>query len=210
MKYMNYHPILSFLAGLAILLAFLVVDQWIFSTWFKNTHLNWYLANGALIGLASSITSMAWGDMNNHIGLISPHPLHYIGACLQLAGLPIYTLGTQLRSNKSGHGPQALFDLILTIPFLIVLVGVVVIWMVVIVPPQYFVYLVCGAPARILSQSKRQPIAQLKGAQLNINEIRSDEKVPEGWWSASMSQKPIAITNLFVSLFFLILKPLIG
>jgi hypothetical protein len=127
-----------------------------------------------------------------------------------LAGLPIYTLGTHLRSDKSGHEPQALFDLILTIPFLLALVGVVVIWMVVIVPLQYFLYLVCGAPARILSHSKQQPIAQLKGTQLNINKISSDEKIPEGWWSASINQKPIAITNLFVSLFFLIVKPLIG
>jgi hypothetical protein len=207
---MNYQRLLTFLAGLAILLALLVVDQWVFSTWFKTTHLNWYLANGALIGLVSSITSMAWGDMNKHMGLISPHPFDYIGACLQLAGLPIYTLGTHLRNNKTGHKPQALFDFILTILFLLGLVGMVIIWMVVVVPLQYFLYLVCGAPARILSQSKQQPIAQLKGAQLNINEIGSDEKVPEGWWSASINQKPIAITNLFVSMFFLIVKPLLS
>ena len=207
---MKYQRLLTFLSGLAILLALLVVDQWIFSTWFKTTHLNWYLANGALIGLVSSITSMAWGDINKHIGLISHHPFDYIGACFQLAGLPIYTLGTHLRSNKSGHEQQAIFDLILTIPILLFLVGMVVVWLVVIVPLQYFLYLVCGAPARILSQSKRQPIAQLKGTQLKINEICSDEKVPEGWWSASIHQKPIAITNLFVSLFFLILKPMMG
>jgi hypothetical protein len=207
---MNYQRLLKFFAGLTILLALLVVDQWIFSTWFKTTHLNWYLANGALIGLVTSITSMAWGDMSKHIGLISPNPFDYIGACLQLAGLPIYTLGTHLRRNKNGYKPQALFDLILTIPFLIVLVGMVVIWIVVIVPLQYFLYLVCGAPARILSQSKQQPIAQIKGTQLKVSEIGSAEKVPEGWWSASISQKPIAITNLFVSLFFLIFKSLIG
>jgi hypothetical protein len=191
-------------------LALLAVDQWVFMTWFKTTHLKWYLANGVLIGLVSSITSMAWGGMEKHTGLISSHPFDYIGSSLQLVGLPIYTLGTHFRSNKGEPRVIAIFDLILTILFLLVLVGAMVVWLVVVAPLQYFVFLICGAPARILSQSKRQPIAQLKGTQLTVNEIGSDEKVPEGWWSTSISQKPVAITNLFASLFFLIVKPLIG
>ncbi len=207
---MNLQRSLIFLAGLGILLALLAVDHWIFTTWFNTTHLKWYLANGALIGLVSSIASMAWGDMNKHTGLISSHPLDYVGSSLQLVGLPIYTLGTHLRSNQGRPEARTLFDLLLTIPFVLTLVGVVIIWLVVIVPPQYFVYLICGAPARTFSQSKRQPIAQLKGSKLEISEIDKDEKVPEGWWSASLSQKPIAITNLFVALFFLIVKSLIG
>ena len=166
--------------------------------------------NRRSINLVSSVASMAWGDMNKHTGLISSHPSNYMGSCLQLVGLPIYTLGTHLRNNKGELRAIAILDLILTIPLFLALVGAMVIWLVVIAPPQYFVYLICGAPARILSQSKRQTIAQLKGTQLTITEIGSDEKIPEGWWSASISQKPVAITNLFASLLFLIVKPLIG
>jgi hypothetical protein len=153
---------------------------------------------------------MAWGDMEKHTGLISPHPFNYLGACLQLVGLPVYTLGTHLRSNKDEQRTLALFDLILIIPLLLVLVAAMVFWLVVIAPPQYFVYLISGAPARILSQSKRQPIAQLKGAQLAVTEIGSSERIPEGWWSVSISQKPVAITNLFASLLFFIVKLLMG
>jgi hypothetical protein len=93
---------------------------------------------------------------------------------------------------------------------MLILVGIVIIWLVVIVPLQYFVYLICGAPARAFSHSQRQPIARLKGSQLEVKEISTNEKVPEGWWSASLSQKPVAITNLFVALFFLIVKSLMG
>jgi hypothetical protein len=207
---MNLRHLLTFFAGLGILLALLIINNWVFITWFDTTYLRWYLANGALIGLVSTIASLAWGDMNKHAGLISAHPFGYIGACLQLAGLPVYTMGTHLRSPQSQPETRSLFDLLLTIPFMLILVGIVIIWLVVIVPLQYFVYLICGAPARAFSHSQRQPIARLKGSQLEVKEISTNEKVPEGWWSASLSQKPVAITNLFVALFFLIVKSLMG
>lgn len=207
---MNFRRPFTFLAGLGIVLALLAIDHWIFATWFDTAHISWYLTVGASINLVSSVVSMAWGDMEKHTGLISPHPFSYLGAYLQLVGLPVYTLGTHLRSNKGEPRAPALFDLFVTIPLLLVLVTVMIVWLVVIVPPQYFVYLICGAPARILSQSKRQPIAQLKGAQLAVTEIGSGERIPEGWWSVSISQKPVAIANLFASLCFLIVKLLIG
>lgn len=207
---MKFQRLLIFLGGIATIVALLAIDGWVFTTWFNTTYFKWYLETGASIGLVSSIASMAWGDMEKNTGLISAHPLAYMGSCLQLVGLPIYTLGTHLRSNKGEPRAISIFDTILAILLLLVLVGVMLIWLVVIAPPQYFVFLICGAPGRIFLQSKRQPIAQLKGTQLTVTEIGSDEKIPEGWWSASISSKPVAITNLFASLFFLIVKPLIG
>ena len=207
---MNLQRPLTFFAGLGILSALLIINHWIFMTWFNTMHLKWYLANGALIGLVSTIASLAWGDMNKHVGLISAHPFDYIGSCLQLVGLPVYTMGTHLVSAQGQPETRSLFDRLLTIPLVLMLFGALIIWLAVIVPPQYFMYLICGAPARTFSQSKRQPVAQLKKARLEVREIDNDEKVPEGWWSASLSQKPVAITNLFVALLFLIVKPLIG
>lgn len=202
--------LLVFIAGLAILIGLLVVDSWIFSHWLHTTYLQWCLENGLSIGVVTSLVSLAWDEMEeSHTGLISPHPFHYIGSCLQLVGLPTYALGTHLKGNKVFSGPQAVFDFILTVPFFLILVGVMIIWIVVVVPFQYFVYLICGAPVRCMSLSKRQPIAQLKGTQVNVREISKDEKAPEGWWSASIIRKPIAITNLFGSLFFLIANLLI-
>ena len=207
---MNLRRLLTFFAGLGILVALSFINNWIFTTWFSTTYLKWYLANGALIGLVSTIASLAWGEMNKHAGLISAHPFGYIGACLQLVGLPIYTMGMHLKSPQNQTETLSLFDRLVTIPFMFILVGVVMIWLVVIVPLQYFLFLICGAPARAFSHSPRQAIARLKGSQLEVEEINTNEKVPEGWWSASLSQKPVAITNLFVALFFLIVKSLMG
>lgn len=207
---MNRRRLLTLIAGLGILLALLIINHWIFMTWFNTSHLTWYLENASLIGLVSSIASMAWGDMNKHTGLISVHPFHYIGSCLQLVGLPIYTVGTHMRKPQNQPETRSPFDILLAIPFMLIFAGLAIIWLVVIAPPQYFVYLICGAPARTFSQSKRQPIAHMKGSRLEIREIDASETVPEGWWSASLSQKPFAVTNLFVALFFLIVKWLVG
>ena len=207
---MNARRPLAFFAGLGVVLALLAIDQWIFITWFSATHLKWYLTVGASINLFFSVAAMAWGDMEKHTGLISPHPLSYLGACLQLVGLPVYALGTHLRSNKGELRSLALFDIILTILLLLTLFAAMVIWLLVIAPPQYFVYLICGSPMRILAQSKRQPIAQLKGTQLTVAEIGSDETIPEGWWSVSLNKKPVAVAGLFASLFFLAAKLMIG
>lgn len=208
---MNFRRLCTIFAGFGILLGVLAIDHWIFVTWFNTTHLKWYLATGASINLVSSIVSMAWGDMEEKLtGLISSHPFDYMGTCLQLVGLPIYLLGTHMQSNKGESRPPAILDRILTVPLVLVLVGVLVIWLVVIAPPQYFVNLICGAPARILSQSKRQPIVKLEGTQLDVVEVGCDGKIPEGWVRTNLSQKPVAITGLFASLLFLIVKPLVN
>lgn len=204
---------LVWFAGLGILLALLAIDHWIFITWFNTTHLKWYLTTGASISLVTSIASMAWGDMvEQHTGLISSNPLDYIGSYLQLVGLPIYASGAQLESNKEEKSSVGLLSSILFVLFLdLILTGALILWLVIIVPPQYFVYLICGSPARAMSQSKTRVIARLTGTRLDIKKISSDEKeIPVGWWDASINRKPIAMTNLYAWLLFFIVKSLIG
>lgn len=207
---MNMQRALTVLAGLGIIVTLLALDHWLFITWFHTPHLHWYLTVGASISLVSSVVSMAWGDLEKQRGLISAHPFTYIGAALQLVGLPLYTLGTHLRSHAGEPRTRPTVDLLLTIPLVLMLVGAMAVWLVVIAPPQYVVYLLCGAPARMFSQSTRRPIAHLQDTQLAVAEIATHEKTPDGWWNIGLSQKPVAVTNLFTSLFLFIVKPLFG
>jgi hypothetical protein len=198
--------------GLGILLALLAIDHWIFITWFNTTHLKWYLATGASISLVTSIASLAWGEMGErNIGLISAHPFNYMGSYLQFVSLPMQASGIQLEIDK---GEEASFDGTLnslaSVLLLLILTGAMCIWLVIIVPPQYFVYVICGAPARAMSQSKLRPIALFADGQLRTDKISIDEEIPVGWWDASINRKPMAMTNLFALLFFLIAKLLMG
>ena len=61
-------------------------------------------------------------------------------------------------------------------------------------------YLVSGAPAREFSRSDRRVIANLQRGDVNYKEIGPSEEVPTGWWDASLSSKPYAITNIFAAI----------
>ncbi len=79
-------------------------------------------------------------------------------------------------------------------------------WFVVVVPVQYIVYLVCGAPIRFLLGSDRMAIATFEGNQLRPHEIHKRDSVPEGWQNVSISKNPVSMTNVLAALLFGILR----
>lgn len=206
MKSQRTIDFVDFIKGIVIVSALAVLDHFIFMRWFHTTHVTWYLKNGATIGLVTTLASMAWGDLNKNTRLISSHPLKYFRANLQLVGLPIFVMGTHLRSKKDHSVSRSLWDTLVTLPLVLIFVSFMVLWLVVVAPLQYFVYLVCGAPARLLGQSDQRTIATMHDGNLEVGQVGKNDIVPAGWWDASISAKPVAITNLFTTLFFVILK----
>lgn len=194
------------LLGLVIIVAVLLLNYWLFCEWTQTGYFDWYLKNGALIGVATSVVSLVWGNMRQHSGIVSANPWAYLGSHLQLVGLPIFVLGTHLRREPHDTSRPSFFDAIITVILMTILCIVLLVWLIVVVPLQYFVYLLCGAPARILNKSRRKTIAQFKGHKLEVKQVSGDEKIPAGWWDASIADKPVAITGLFSSLFFLLLR----
>jgi len=200
----------SFLIGFVIIVAIIALNLWLFPILFKTSYLGWYLKNGVLIGFVTTITSLVWGDINRQSGLISSHPLDYLGSCLQVAGLPLIVLGAHTRKNKVPGASGSLFDILLMIPMLLILLLLIFGWLLVIVPLQYFVYLIAGAPARVFSKSDRRVTANIKSGQVDWKEVGPSDEVPTGWWDASVSSKPVAVTNLFVAMLLFGLRLALG
>lgn len=189
--------------GFAALVALFAFDHWLFSKWFGTAYWRWYLANGTLIGLITPIVFKAWGDLaDKHTGLLSPHPLVYLGSCFQVIGLPIYSLGTQIKDNQEASW----FDYLLTLVWVLILLVSILVWFVVVVPVQYVVYLVCGAPIRFMLSSNRIPIARFAGTWLHADEIDKKETEPEGWKNVSITKSPVSMTNVLAALLFGILR----
>lgn len=197
---MSSRPV-TFVIGWPILFAWIALNQWISVSWFDQSYLAWYLANGSLIGLVSSVAALSWGDINRHLGLISAHPFDYVGSYFQLAGLPITEMGTHLRRDRSTARSASTFDLLVGGVLALIISLVILGWILLVVPAQYFVYLVCGAPARVFAGSSRRIAARLGSAgRLDVKEVGADEEVPEGWWLASFAAKPVAFTGLLAAL----------
>ena len=161
-----------------------------------------------MIGLALSAFTLFWGDLKNHPGLISPHPWHYIGSCLQLVGLPINILGTHLRTENRSATKVSFFDMLISAFFIVVLTLLLLTWLVVAAPLQYFVYLICAAPGRVFAASKVKMLGRFKGSKLEIRQIEKSYPNIEGWSNLDISDNPVALANLFSALFFLILSSL--
>jgi hypothetical protein len=204
---MSINRFFGFIIGLVIVLGLTVFEQWLFETWWNTSHLQWYIQNGALIGLVTSVVSMTWEDIDKNTGLISSHPLIYLSACLHLAGVPIYVMGIQVQRNKDNLAPRSLFDLMVSTILLLLLMAIIFVWLLIVVPLQYFIYLICGAPARLFAQSTRKAIACLRDGQLEVTEVGKHEKAPDDCWDANLADKPVLITNIFTSLLFFIVEP---
>jgi len=68
-------------------------------------------------------------------------------------------------------------------------------------PLQYFIFLFAGAAPRTLGFfASEKHIALLKEDELRIERIEKNTNIPEGWWDASFSQKPVAVTAVISSL----------
>jgi hypothetical protein len=154
------------LQGLLILAAVSAIN----SLWLKALGVDYfesYLQSGFLVSLLFGVVAVAI-DLDSNPNLIAAHPFHYGGGVLELyskvyaalsnvlrpprsdrrlaeAGLP--TMGLRYRSRT--------LDLALTLLFTWSFFAATVAWAVLVAPLQYWVNLVCGAPAREALASSR-------------------------------------------------------
>lgn len=204
---MNTLP--RWILGLAPIGALIALNAWAFPRWLGTSYFDWYLANGALINLLTSLIALAWGDVNRHAGLIAAHPLDFVGSYLQLVGLPLLEIGTLLEGRAADPQRRNPIDLVLTDAILLLVVVALVGWLLVVAPVQYFVYLVCGAPGRVFATSGRRVAARFTSdKRLETRVLPAGEEPGKGWWLSGIAGKPVAATGLLASLLFVALNKL--
>jgi hypothetical protein len=208
----------SVIAGLILVL------DWIFPRWFGLSYLTWYLQNGAVIGLVTSLIGIAWGDLNRNTSLISINPAKYMAGCVFLILVPLHSMsvnlkGQGLRTKKSGKLTRAqtpaepvLLDLLHSLVSLLLnlmLFSLFFLWLFLIAPFQYLVFAICGAPAReALRVDLRSVFTVTPRGSAILETMYKDEEVPQGWWDASLFSKPVTSTSLISAFLFFLVKSL--
>jgi hypothetical protein len=186
--------VLPFLALAAICLLNSIIIQKVLAV-SPRRYLDWYIATGPFIGLAVAAFGAAWKDLDRNIGLVSANPRTYILACSKLAGLPMFSLGGHLKSK--GHN---LWDLLAGTPLIIVFIVASFAWLVLIAPLQYFLFLVCAAPSRLVLRSNYRLRARIDDRILYYSELTPGTPEPTVGWDASMRDKPVTMANAFGAL----------
>ncbi len=100
-------------------------------------------------------------------------------------GLVVYSFGTLLRGTSEGGRTGAAVDKALGIPYLIVILGSFVCWALFVVPAQYVIVLVSGAPARLAVRSRLRAVARISSNGLEVKDPPKADPIPTGWWDAS-------------------------
>ena len=190
---------MPFLALAAICVINSLIIQEVFSV-SPRRYLDWYVEAGPFIGIAVVAFGAAWKELDSNIGLVSSNPRTYIIACSKLAGLPMFAFGGHLKTKRDN-----LWDIVAGVPLIIMFIVASFAWLVLIAPLQYFLFLVCAAPSRIVLRSNYRLRAQIEDQMLYYSELRPETPEPTTGWDASMRGKPVTMANGFgVAVLFLI------
>lgn len=180
------------LAAMCFLNAFLIHK--IFSVpWSK--YFEEYVSAGPFIGLAQVAFAISWQALDKNTDLVSAHPLKYVGACLKLVGLPFIAYGGHVKVNDYNRVNP--WDVIVSIPLIVLFVLASFAWLLLIAPLQYFLFLVCGAPSRLAMTSNYRLRGELDDGILNFVEPDPKLRPLTIGWDASMSDKPVTMANAF-------------
>ncbi len=137
--------------------------------------------------------------------MISSSPLEYSAACLHAVSLPIIAIGGHVRKQNQPHGLPFL-DSVLNIPAVFLMAGAALAWLWLVAPFQYFMTLVCGAPARAAQSSTYMLYARMENGILATDEeTKLGANAPAGYWDASMRDTPLVLVSyLSAGLLFVI------
>lgn len=168
---------------------YLLLQMYVCRKVWNLDYLHWYIRNGAQISWVVAIFGLFWGDINKNIQLISARPLEYLRAyAIMLAGVFSSWASIFGKRNPAAQPKvtsYALLDTFFSSLVALIFTILILLWTVTLVPIQFFVFIVCGAPAR-LSLSSGEAFA-IQQTAINTDESRE-------FWQSTIEQKPVSLT----------------
>jgi len=203
--------IFVYFSGLVIISGMLLLNWYVFSRFFSLNYFEWFLKNGTIISIITSLVAIiktedllgGKDEKKKDVGLISDHPVDFLGAHFQRLGLYFDVLAITFSGVKP-HKPHLKIDFFITSLLLLVLVIVQLIWFLVVIPAQYVIYFFCGAPSRIFNTS--EATAQVSAFRPSkINQSKENSRT----FIIDIKEKPIEFTNAIAAVFLFIINQII-
>jgi hypothetical protein len=203
------HPMAARLFLVALLILLCVANYYLFPKLIGVEYINFYTRAGAAVALGTLLLEISWKDIDKNTGITSRDPIAYLGSTLQLIGLPIMVLGVHLQKQYNKHR-ISLLNLLFTLPFILVVLNGLIIWLFTIAPAQYFINYICRAPSMLINNSNARIYAQLKDGWELKTEIRNaNEESPADavnpWWDASMQNQQRKLTSAYSAILLIAL-----
>lgn len=171
-------------AGIAAALA---VNYAVFA-YFGDNYFDWYVANGSKLALALALLSLAIA-IDDEPGVIAARPSNYVASWLALLGEGFLWLDNLIRPGVSRSGSVPFWDDFVTILFIFVWAAAAFAWLAVVVPAQYCVNLVCGAPVRLTMANPRDVIVEQRPGRTSLGTKATRVQV-----GLTVRKKPVTAT----------------
>jgi hypothetical protein len=167
----------------------IVLQIFVYRTVWNVDYLLWYIRNGAQISWVAAILGLFWGDINKNNQLISARPVEYLRAyVIMLAGVFsswASIFGKRNPDTRLKVTSYTLLDMCFSFLIAFIFTVLILLWTLTVVPIQFFVFIVCGAPARISLYSREAFTLQEE----TFNTVESKE-----FWQSTIEQKPVSLT----------------
>lgn len=100
-------------------------------------------------------------------------------------------------------------DFLITLALVPMLVLGLLAWLALIVPAQYFVYLIAGAPAREALASPRRAWVRVTRGEIEVVRAPKDQDIPAGYSESGISAKPVTLTASLAAIILFALSRLL-
>jgi hypothetical protein len=206
-KFLEYSVVLC---AFAVWICFL---HWASYKAFGKSILLWYAKNGFAISWLLTIISAIWGDLNKRPRMISANPYEYMSEYFYFASV-FFLVNTQVVKGRGQRtqaakglvpygGVIATANFLFGFPLSICLDIIFLAWLSCLVPIQYFVFLICGAPTRLILETPvKFAVPDALHRNLKPIAVPVDKEVASGWQVFTLHDKPVTVTSAIAGMMF--------
>ena len=189
--------IIRYLVGWVIFALLFIANYYLFHHFLKLNYYHWFIEQGAFISIITGLVYFFRDDVMKEpedVGLISDHPMNFLGAHLQLLGLLFITLGAGLIGRRNIKF-YLMIDFIIALIIIAVLAIILIAWFLIVIPCQSLLYFICGAPSRVFQTADTTTLVEV------TTPSTSDSLPPQkGSFIIDIRTKPFELTNTIAAL----------
>ena len=203
-----FHPGVIRTICFAFLVLMCVVNHALFSYLYDKSYFMWYVSAGPIVCLLSIVLASVYGGLDQDKGLISANPSYYLGSYLRISMLVRRGLRT-IKPNKSGirsTGIRSVIDKVLLFLSVFIVGAAYLVWIALVVPMQYFVFVPCGYIPRHIRRTDKELIAwEDKKGNVHVKKIRADRDLLPNQWSLNMRGASFKMTNVISAIVLILI-----
>jgi len=192
-----------YISGWLVIAGLLATNYYLFNHFLKLSYIKWFIEQGTFISIITGLVYIFREKDTKDLGLISDHPFDFLGAQLQVLGMLFLALGDGLKGSRGSKfhlQVDSIITLIIFLPLSVILIG----WFLIVIPCQYLVYFICGAPSRFFQTSNTARI--IEASSLSVKE---DEQPQKTSFELDIKKKPFEFTNAIAALVLFILSQIL-